>query len=63
VSRDSYTMEKSGRVLFIAMVTCYLLSRILAGSVTPIEIVVYSATAAVGLEFMAAAWPSFWQRG
>jgi hypothetical protein len=56
-------MDKSGRVLFIAMVTCYLLGRILAGSVTSIEIVVYSATAAVGLEFMAATWPSLWQRG
>jgi hypothetical protein len=56
-------MDKSGRLLFIALVTCYLLGRILAGAVTPIEFVVYGATAACGLEFMAASWPSLWQRG
>jgi hypothetical protein len=56
-------MDKPGRLFFIALVTCYLLARILATPVTPIEIVVYGVTAAFGLEFMATSWPSLWRRG
>jgi hypothetical protein len=51
------------RLLFVALVTCYLLARILASSVTPIEIVIYGVTAALGLEFVASSWPSLWRNG
>jgi hypothetical protein len=52
-----------GRLLFIAAVTCYLLGRIFGAAATPIEIVVYGATAAFGLEFVTTSWRDLWQRG
>jgi hypothetical protein len=51
------------RVLLVAAVTCYLLGRLFAGSVAPIEVVVYGGTAALGLEFLVSAWRGLWQRG
>jgi hypothetical protein len=51
-----------GRLLFIAAVTCYLLGRIFGPAATPIEVVVYSATAGFGLEFLTASWRDLWQR-
>ena len=45
-------MEIAGRSLFVALVTCYLLGRILGGAVAPAEIVVYGVTAAFGLEYL-----------
>jgi TRAP-type mannitol/chloroaromatic compound transport system permease large subunit len=57
------TMGTAGRLLFIALVTCYLLGRIFAGVATPLETVVYGATAAFGLEFLLACWRDLWQRG
>jgi hypothetical protein len=56
-------MGTAGRLLFIAAVTCYLLGRIFAGSATPLETVVYGATAAFGLECLLACWQELWQRG
>jgi TRAP-type mannitol/chloroaromatic compound transport system permease large subunit len=53
----------TGRLLFVAVVTCYLLGRIFAGAATPVETVVYGATAAFGLEFLLAYWRELWQRG
>ena len=44
----------------MAAVTCYLLGRILSGEANPAEVVVYGATAAVGLEFLMASWRDLW---
>jgi hypothetical protein len=51
----------TGRLLFMAVVTCYLLGRIFAGAVSPVETLVYGATAAFGLEFLVAAWRDLWR--
>ena len=56
-------MESAGRLLFVALVTCYLLGRIFGGSAAPTEVVVYGMTAAVGLEYLVATWGGLWQRG
>jgi hypothetical protein len=53
----------TGRLLFVAVVTCYLLARIFGGAATPLETVVYDGTAAFGLEFLLASWRELWQRG
>jgi TRAP-type mannitol/chloroaromatic compound transport system permease large subunit len=53
----------AGRLLFIAAVTCYLLGRIFAGVATPLETVIYGATAALGVEFLVACWQDLWQHG
>ncbi len=53
-------METTGRLLFMAAVTCYLLGRIFTGDANPVEVVVYGATAAVGLEFLVASWRDLW---
>src|ERR687893_780154 len=55
-------METAGRLLFVALVTCYLLARILSGAAAPAEVVVYGATAAFGLEYLVASWGGLWQR-
>jgi hypothetical protein len=56
-------MEIMWRLLFMAAVTCYLLARIFTGEVSPLETVVYGATAAFGLEFVLASWRDLWQYG
>ena len=56
-------METTGRLLFVAVVTCYLLGRILGGAAAPVEVVVYAGTAAFGLEYLVASWGGLWQRG
>ena len=53
----------SGRLVFMALVTCFLLGRLFVGSAGSVETVVYGATAAFGLEFLIAAWREIWQRG
>jgi hypothetical protein len=53
-------METTGRLLFVAAVTCYLLGRVFSGDALYLETVVYSATAAFGLDFMIASWRSLW---
>jgi hypothetical protein len=51
--------------MFMAMVTCYLLGRVFAeantGAAGAPEVVVYGATAAVGLEFLIESWRSLWR--
>jgi hypothetical protein len=56
-------METAGRFLFVALVTCYLLGRILSGAAGPAEVLVYGVTAAFGLEYLVASWGGIWQRG
>ena len=56
-------METAGRLLFVALVTCYLLARILSGAAAPAEVVVYGVTVAFGLEYLVASWGGLWQRG
>lgn len=56
-------METTGRLLFVAVVTCYLLGRILGGAAAPAEVVIYGATVAFGLEYLVASWGGLWQRG
>ena len=56
-------METPGRFLFVALVTCYLLGRILEGAAAPMEVVVYGGTAAFGMEYLVASWGGLWQRG
>lgn len=56
-------MESAGRLLFIALVTCFLLGRIFGGDAAPVEVVVYGMTAAFGLEYLVASWGGLWQRG
>jgi hypothetical protein len=58
----SLRLATTGKLLFVAAVTCYLLGRIFAGPATPLEVVVYGATAAFGLEFLLFAWREFWHR-
>jgi hypothetical protein len=54
-------MEITGRLLFIAAVTCYLLSRVFSGEPSQPEMVVYGMTAAFGLEFLIASWRALWE--
>jgi hypothetical protein len=53
-------MQNTGRLLFVAAVTCYLLGRVFAGDAVYVETVVYAATAAFGLDFVIASWRSLW---
>ncbi|HMJ96836.1 MAG TPA: hypothetical protein VK486_13340 [Thermoleophilaceae bacterium] len=53
-------MEITGRLLFIAAVTCYLLGRVFSGEASHPETVVYGITAAFGLEFLIANWGAVW---
>jgi hypothetical protein len=56
-------MESTGRLLFVAFVTCYLLGQIFSGAAAPVEVVVYGMTAAFGLEYLLSTWGGFWQQG
>jgi hypothetical protein len=56
-------MESPGRLLFVALVTCYVLGRILGGAAAPLEVLVYGITAAFGLEYLVASWGGLWQGG
>jgi hypothetical protein len=56
-------MEVAGRLLFVALVTCYLLGRMFGATATSAEVVVYGVTAAFGLEYLVASWGGLWQRG
>ncbi|HYP47892.1 MAG TPA: hypothetical protein VEQ61_04565 [Thermoleophilaceae bacterium] len=59
-------LHKTGPAVFMAMVTCYLLARAFAeagaGAGAALEVVVYSATAALGLEFLISSWRGLWRR-
>jgi hypothetical protein len=56
-------MESPGRLLFVALVTCYLLGRIFGGAAAPLEVLVYGITAALGLEYLVASWGGLWRGG
>jgi hypothetical protein len=56
-------METVGGLLFVGLVTCYLLVRVFAGPATPAELVVYGMTAAFGLEYLMASWHGLWKSG
>jgi len=56
-------MEIVGRLLFVTLVTCYLLGRLLGGAAAPAEVVIYGMTAAFGLEYLMVSWGGLWQRG
>ncbi len=56
-------MPTTGRFLFVALVTCYLLARVFTGAANPIELVVYGITAAFGLEYLLASWRGLWEHG
>jgi hypothetical protein len=56
-------METAGGLLFVGVVTCYLLARVFAAPVTPAEVVVYGMTAAFGLEYLMASWRGLWRSG
>jgi len=53
-------MEITGRLLFIAAVTCYLLGRVFSAEPSHPETVVYGITAAFGLEFLITNWRALW---
>jgi hypothetical protein len=53
-------MQTTGRLVFVAAVTCYLLGRVFAGDPLYLETVVYAATAAFGLDFLIVSWRSLW---
>jgi hypothetical protein len=53
-------MQTTGRLLFMATVTCYLLGRVFAGETGHPETFVYAATAAFGLDFLIGSWRSLW---
>ena len=55
-------LDITGRLLFIAAVTCYLLGRVFSGEASHPETVVYGITAAFGLEFLIANWDALWAR-
>jgi hypothetical protein len=57
---DTRLMEITGRLLFIAAVTCYLLGRVFSAESSHPETVVYGITAAFGLEFLIANWRALW---
>lgn len=56
-------MAITGRLVFIAAVTCYLLGRVFAGDSSYPETVVYGMTAAFGLEFLMSSWRALWAPG
>jgi hypothetical protein len=64
---DAAPLHKAAPLVFMAMVTCYLLARAFAeagaGLGGAAEVVVYSATAALGLEFLVSSWRSLWRSG
>jgi hypothetical protein len=55
-------MEIAGRLLFVGLVTCYLLGRVFGGAAGPLEVVVYCMTSAFGLEYLLASWRGLWQQ-
>ena len=54
------TLSRYGVFVFMASVTCYLLGRVFVAGGTPVELVVYSGTAAIGIEFLISYWRSLW---
>ena len=57
---DTRPMEITGRLLFIAAMTCYLLGRVFSAGASHPESIVYGITAAFGLEFLIVNWRALW---
>jgi hypothetical protein len=56
--------ERLAGIVFVGAVTCYMLWRLLAatgGAGSAVEVVVYGATAAFGLEFLMSSWRGLWR--
>jgi hypothetical protein len=49
-------------MLFVGLVTIYLLMRIFDAGSSASEMVVYGLAAGFGLEFVIASWPGLWAR-
>jgi hypothetical protein len=58
----SFSLVTAVRLLFVAAVTCYLLGRLCAAPASPVEVVIFSGTAAFGMESLAASWQDLWRR-
>lgn len=56
-------MDTAARLLFVALVSGYLLARVFAGAAGPVEVVVYGITAAFGLDYLRAGWRTLWPGG
>jgi multisubunit Na+/H+ antiporter MnhF subunit len=56
-------METVASLLFVGLVTCYLLVRVFTGPASPAEVVVYGMTAAFGLEYLMSSWRGLWRSG
>jgi hypothetical protein len=52
----------TARLLFVAVVTSYLLGRLFDEAVAAVEVLVYGGTAALGLEFLVSSWRDLWHR-
>jgi hypothetical protein len=55
-------MQPTAGLVFVALVTCWLLARLLGGGSSAEEVVLYGATATCGLEFLIAVWSGLWER-
>ena len=60
---EALAVDPAGRLLFVALVTCYLLGRLFGGAAAATEVVVYGITAAFGLDYLVASWGGLWRRG
>ena len=56
-------MDIAARLLFVALVTGYLLGRVFAGAAGPVEVVVYGVTATFGLDYLRTGWRTLWPSG
>jgi hypothetical protein len=54
------TIDRCAVFAFMAAVTCYLLGKVFVTGGNVAELVVYSATAAIGMEFLISYWRSLW---
>jgi len=53
-------MDGRSRILFVGLVTIYLLMRIFDAGASVSEMVIYGLAAGFGLEFVIASWPALW---
>jgi hypothetical protein len=54
------TIDRCAVFAFMAGVTCYLLGKVFMTGGNLAELVVYGATAAIGMEFLISYWRSLW---
>jgi hypothetical protein len=55
-------MHPTVGLVFVSLVTCWLLARLLGGDAGAAEVVLYGAAAACGLEFVIDVWSGLWER-